>query len=341
VTAALLSLGAYETFTPLILLFAAGLLYAQARRRGEGGRRRLSPTPVALAAVIAVILLMGLSKALFTSRAGDVSDIHRYVLGAWQLVRLDYDWRIHSGLNIFAAPYVHFWLTLRGWAAAAWQLLHGAPAATLLSVAAIALASFWRLRPRTRCAEADQPQRLLLLGLVAFVAGHAIFLIVPYVSFSPTGIGNRMLVAAAIGVAIILVAAVDLASRLVPPGARPAAFAAAVAVLAAAGAARTQQIGRYWAQAPQLQRQVLARARADLAAVPAGSTILLDGVCPYHGPAVVFETHWDVGPALSLALGRPVSGDAVSSRVRLFEQDQPSRDALPDELYPARSPGLS
>jgi hypothetical protein len=38
-------------------------------------------------------------------------------------------------------------------------------------------------------------------------------------------------------------------------------------------------------------------------------------VCPYFGPAVVFETNWDVGGALTLALARPLAGDAVSPRM--------------------------
>lgn len=49
----------------------------------------------------------------------------------------------------------------------------------------------------------------------------------------------------------------------------------------------------------------------------AGSTVILDGICPYRGPGVVFETWWDVGPAFSVALGRAVTGDAVSERMAL------------------------
>ena len=46
--------------------------------------------------------------------------------------------------------------------------------------------------------------------------------------------------------------------------------------------------------------------------LPAGSTVLLDRVCPYGGPGVVFETWWDTGPALSLTLGRKLDADVIS-----------------------------
>jgi hypothetical protein len=51
--------------------------------------------------------------------------------------------------------------------------------------------------------------------------------------------------------------------------------------------------------------------------VPPGSTVILDGICPYNGPAILFEGPWDVGGALTLALRRPVTGDVVSPRMTM------------------------
>jgi hypothetical protein len=48
--------------------------------------------------------------------------------------------------------------------------------------------------------------------------------------------------------------------------------------------------------------------------------VILDGVCPYHGPGVIFETWWDTGPALSLALGRKINGDVISERTTITTQ---------------------
>ena len=93
-----------------------------------------------------------------------------------------------------------------------------------------------------------------------------------------------------------------------------AAFALLGALVVFLGMLRLNTIERYWAETPSLQRSVLDAARHDLASLPSGSTVMLDGVCPYHGPAVVFETWWDTGAALSFALNRPVTADVVSPR---------------------------
>jgi hypothetical protein len=62
---------------------------------------------------------------------------------------------------------------------------------------------------------------------------------------------------------------------------------------------------------------VLAAARSDLKGLPPQSFVMLDNVCPYHGPAVIFEAPWDVSGALSLAAGKPIRGDEVSPRMTL------------------------
>ncbi|MDQ3483140.1 MAG: hypothetical protein M3448_07025 [Pseudomonadota bacterium] len=314
---ALLSLGAYEIFTPAIAAFATILAFSHVREaRGSSGWPWKATAAVAVVAALAAGVLF---KLLTSSRTGPVADLGRYWDGAVQLVRPDYDWRVDSSLNIFAAASVHFWHTIRGWAEAVAQLLTGQLGAVPIIVTlAIALAAFWRLTAAKDDREtAMTASRLLLLGLAAFVVGHAAFLIVPWISFSPAGMANRVLVAAAIGVAIIFVAALAFATRLAAPRHRKKLFAISVSALALCASARIAQIGEYWAQAPALQRQVLDSARDDLRAVPAGSTIILDGVCPYHGPAVVFETYWGIGPALSLATGKQLSADAVSPRMSL------------------------
>ena len=166
--------------------------------------------------------------------------------------------------------------------------------------------SFWRCST----AGATRALRLLLLGIVVFVLGHGTFLVVPSISFAPTGMANRVLVAGAVGVALVMVAALGLSSRY-----HRRIFPSVIAVLAFGAVLRLSQVEGYWSEVPAIQREILAQARSDLRSLPSGSTVILDGVCPYHGPAVVFETSWDVAGALSLALGRELSGDAVSPRM--------------------------
>jgi hypothetical protein len=152
--------------------------------------------------------------------------------------------------------------------------------------------------------------------------------------FASTGIGNRVLVAGAIGAGVILVALMELGMRFVPRPRRRPILAASIAIVAASAVARLEFVEEYWAEAPALQRQVLASAQGDLAKLPAGSTVILDGVCPYHGPAIVFETYWDVGAPLSLALQRKIKDDAISPRMTL------TSSALDSEIYgePAHYP---
>lgn len=311
--AGLASLAAYETFAPLIAGFAIALAAERSRNRHDAMR-----VAAGVGAVVLILALVVLAKLAASDRAGFVADPQRYLQGLRQLVRTDYDWRFDSSLNLFAAIAVHFWMTLAGWADGAGRLLAGqaGSAATAVALAAGAL-GLWRARQRPGERRAAGPGRLFLLGAIAFVLGHAAYLVVPSIVFAPTGMGNRALAAAAPGVALIFVSAAGLAARTAPLRLREPAFALLVAAIAAAGIGRTAHVLDHWAAAPALQRAILERARADLAGLPANSTVILDGVCPYHGPGVVFEAWWDTGPALSLALGKALQGDVVSPRMRL------------------------
>ena len=67
----------------------------------------------------------------------------------------------------------------------------------------------------------------------------------------------------------------------------------------------------------RLQNRILASAKREIASVPTGSTVILDRVCSYHGPSVIFETWWDMGPALSLALGRKIFANVIIERTTI------------------------
>jgi hypothetical protein len=291
---AVVSIAAYEIFAPMIFAAALALAWRYPKRNWFG---------IGLAALLMLAIA---AKWLLTSRVPDPS-FGKYINGLLQLVRWDYDWRIDYGLNIFAALEVHFWSTLEGWARMAAAPGPLAAAAAAMSVAVL---TFWRLQGGGSDQAPPSAARLVVLGLAAFVLGHATFLIAPDIMFSPTGIANRALVAAAIGVAVLIVAAFGLVRR-------PAVFATVMAVIAFLATCRIDQIAEYWAEAPALQQQVLERAKGDLRALPPNAAIILDGSCPYHGPAILFESSWDVSGALSLALDRKVIGDAVSKRMSI------------------------
>jgi hypothetical protein len=205
---------------------------------------------------------------------------------------------------------------------------------TVLIAIAVAAVAWWRLDMQRSSEESPSPRRLLLLGLAAFLLGNATFLIVPAVVFTSTGMGNRVYVAAAIGVAMILTAVIAFAAGAGGERHHRRVFSIMIAAISALAFLRLATIERYWAEAPALQEQVLAAARADLRGLPAQSTVILDGVCPYYGPAVVFEEAWDFGGALTLALGRPMRGDTVSPRMSVTPAGLATSIYKQASLYP-------
>jgi hypothetical protein len=163
--------------------------------------------------------------------------------------------------------------------------------------------------------------------VAAFLLGNATFLIVPAVVFTSTGMDNRAHVAAAVGVAIIFTACMAIITKPFPRRARDLVFNVTIVTVTASAFVRLASVEKYWAEAPAMQYRILRAARADLRDVPANSTVILDGVCPYHGPAVVFEENWDVSGAFTLALGRAITGEVVTSRM------SPARNALVTSIY--------
>lgn len=341
VLAALLSIGAYEIFAPLLGGFAAALLYESWRSSPARTWHERWRSAAPAIAVIFVVAAGVAFKIAFSGRAGPITDPDRYIAGLYQLVRLDYDWRVDSGLNVLAALRAYFWWPVRGWATGAMTLGTGQAGRWVGLIALIlAILAWWRLRSSEGAIDKRSLQRLLLIGVAVFFLGHLTFLIVPSIHFSATGIGTRVQVAGAIGVAMIFVALVGMIASAAAAPRQRAVFALLIAAAAVPAFVRLVEIESYWTQAPALQRQVLDAARSDLRAIPAGSTIILDGVCPYHGPAIVFETWWDVGGALTLTLGRPVSGDVVSSRLSVTPAglqtsiyEEPTLHPYSPELY--------
>jgi len=317
IVAAGLSFAAYEIFAPLIAGFAIGAMLLRWRKsKGRDGRSLSAQA----AGVTVLVLLAFVTKLVFSGgRAAQLPNVSEYVRGLHQLFRLDYDWRVDAGMNVFAAPQMYFGVPVQGWWAGARTLLSGNATFEVAVIAAvIAVVAAWRLA-RQEAISTETALRLLLLGIATLILGVAIFLVIPPI-FTPTGIANRFHVAAALGAAMILVALISLSCSALPPRGRGIAFCAVIAFLAASAFVRMWTIERYWAEAPAIQRTILKAARVDLQKLPSGSTVILDGVCPYHGPAVVFDTSWDVAGALTLALGRPISGDAVSPRMSVTAQ---------------------
>lgn len=94
-------------------------------------------------------------------------------------------------------------------------------------------------------------------------------------------------------------------------------------------------LGSFWAEGWRLQPEVLADVHAAFPVLPSGSTLLLDGVSPYVGPAHVFASHWDLRGAL-LVHHRDPSLDAgvTSANVAVDEQGIETRVSRWEVRYP-------
>ncbi len=156
--------------------------------------------------------------------------------------------------------------------------------------------------------------RLMLAGLLVFVLGYAIFLTNARVLFTSTGIANRVAIAAAAGVAMIWVGLAGAICTAIPLPWRPRVFATAVAGLSLSGFLIVQALALTWVEAWQRQQAVLADIRASLPVLEPDTTVILDGTCSYVGPAIVFESNWDLAGALNTLYHEPtVRADVTSA----------------------------
>jgi hypothetical protein len=144
--------------------------------------------------------------------------------------------------------------------------------------------------------------KLVTWGLIVFVLGYAIFLTNFNVQFSPTGIANRTAVAAAIGVALSQVGAMGWLSTLFRSERwRRRVYCIFVALLSVISFLINNTIALFWSAAYRQDQEILTAIRRNFPKLPTGSVVLLDGTCPYIGPAIVFEASWELRGALQMS----------------------------------------
>jgi hypothetical protein len=171
-----------------------------------------------------------------------------------------------------------------------------------------------RIRPSTaRLAPLGTWPAVLLIGAVAFAAGYGVTLMTYEIGFHTTGANNRTANAAAIGVSFVFTATVGWLSSLLPSDRlRHVTFAGLTAVLAASCTLVTGTVAMFWVDAARQQERVIASIRDRFPQLSSPATLLLDGLCPYVGPAPVFATGWDVTGMLRLVYDdRDLAGDVV------------------------------
>jgi hypothetical protein len=318
---------AYEVFVPLLFL---NLLVVYFRRRelqgsdpttGLRGRRLSTLLGVNVVALILVILF----KVLVTTRLGNYPGFLeqiRYLAG--ESIRVSYR-QYGSGLPRLV-----------------WGIVYNYPDTALFGLGAVfGLIVFGYLYRVAGQSKTELPKPALMLkligvGFVVFGLGYAVFLATFRIGFSPTGADNRLAIAAAVGVALSQVGGLGfLSSVFHSQKLKRFLFSIGIALLSTSGFLITNTIASFWTSAYGQQLEILADIRQHVLTLPAGTTLLLDGVCPYNGPGIVFESPWDLTGALSISYDDPsIRADIVTPKLRVREDGISTTIYSHESFYP-------
>jgi cellulose synthase/poly-beta-1,6-N-acetylglucosamine synthase-like glycosyltransferase len=197
----------------------------------------------------------------------------------------------------------------------------------LLFAGILYFVTFWYLyyvlsRPNSEYPSMSWMGNLTMISFLIFILGYVIFFTNSQVGFSPTGIENRVAVAAAIGVAFTFVGATGWLSKLLLPDKLARIFfCIVVSLLCTGGFLVINALSVYWSNAYDKGQAVLSAVHQEFSNFPKNSTLILDGVCPYDGPAPVFEADWDLKGALQTHYKDPtLKADIVTPRLKVSEK---------------------
>ena len=322
ITALLASTLSYEIFLPFFALNPVIAWYRTRQLAGASPALAI-PRPLALAApTLLTLAAVCAFKAAVTSRIEPATFEQHVRWFTWFLAAV-----IHTGAT---GPYgIALPMLVR-------QIMreYADPTALVASIAT-ALAIGWYLARVATESHRQESHRqwitrrdgliLVACGIVTFPLGYSIFLTNFNADLSPTGIVNRTAMAASTGVALVLVGGIGLASTLPRAGRwRVGVFAALGSLICAVGVLVVNTLSLFWITAAQRQQAVLDALGRHLPSVTRGGVVMLDGVCPYVGPAPVFETSWDFTGALRLTYGdQSLRGDVIT----------PTTEVRTDGLY--------
>jgi hypothetical protein len=330
---------AYEVALPLFLL---NLLVVWSRGRQQDGSATTLPGGpprvfVLMGSNLVALFAVLLFKRFSTIRIGDNSigfaEYTYWILRrAVALNSADYD----AGLNIKRALAVSYGDYGLGLPRVVWKILRDYPDPAVFTLAGLlGLIIFSYLyRPMVHEASGDIINRSTMMkciatGVVVFALGYAIFLTNYNVIFTPTGIGNRTAIAASVGIALTFVGGMGwLSTFLSARYWRPRVLCALITLLCVSGFLINNTIATFWMVAYRQEQAILTDILQRFPSLPTGSTFILDGICPYIGPAIVFESSWDLRGALMMSYrDQTIRADVVTPDLKVEE------DGLSTSLY--------
>jgi hypothetical protein len=163
---------------------------------------------------------------------------------------------------------------------------------------------------------------VVVLGLAVLGLGYAIFFTNDQFYFSAAGTYTRIAQIGSLGAALMLAGGFSLLATLAPrPTTQRLILSALVGVYGGAGVLIMTTVGGFWDRAYDRERIILADLQRAAPVMAPNSTLLLDGECPYLGPAVVFESDWDLAGALRLLYHDPsLHANIVTPRLEVHER---------------------
>lgn len=335
---------AYEVTLPLFFLNLLVVWYRGRQRFHSASKLSVQVAWVAsLVANLLALVMVLVFKALTTTRLGNQASFLEQSI--WIMKRAiapihygDYDY----GLNFKQAFAVNFGDYAIGLARIVWRILNDYPDAALFALGGlVSLVIFGYLYRAVSQSAAEEPGkidmlRLIAWGLVAFALGYAIFLTNSNIQITLTGMGNRTAIAAAAGVALSVVGLLGFVSSILPSSRlRQRFFCTLVTLLCLGGFLITNTLASFWIVAYRQQEEILTDIYQQFPIIPEGSTLILDGICPYVGPAIVFESPWDLEGVLHMHYGDfTLQADVVRPNLKVREDGLHTSSYGQEYVYP-------
>jgi hypothetical protein len=230
---------------------------------------------------------------------------------------------VHAMRQLIEFNFVKYGLRLP-WVA--WNAAHHVPWPVFLLAAAVAGLVYWYLSDALRSTpqlhlNAGDGLTMIGLGCAVFLLGYGLFAANLTMDFTTTGVDNRLSIASSLGAAMVMLGAFEAVTALIRPEKMQRYFFCAVlALVCASNAVVINALATWWQVAYSREQVVLTDIHQH--ALPSGTSLFLDGVCPYVGPGIVFEAWWDVGPALQIVYAdSTLRGDVVSPRMRVGKSE--------------------
>jgi hypothetical protein len=320
---------AYEVFLPLFFLNPLIILYRKRQLDRTGSMIAFSKAKLAVLTVgnlLALLLVIGFKvhvlKRLGRSPHPDLPDQIRYLVeGFWALSYRRYG----SGLPRLL-----------------WKILHEYPSTEvfglggLLSI--IMFAYLYLIAGQSRFKPPKWIGMVKLIGLGLAISGlsYTIFITTYRFGFTPATIGNRTAIAGAVGIALSFVGVLAwICSLPRSEQLKRFAFCVSISILGTSGFLIINTIASFWTGAYRQEKEILADIHQHVPTLPSGSTLLLDGICPYIGPAVVFHSQSDLRGALAVTYRYSnLEAAVVKPALKVKEEGISTLTYGEEQLYP-------